>query len=498
MMHPAQSRIEAELMAWAARHPDCHTAPPHIEVLVEQQKRYAALEYSTALQSMSPQDRELTRQAIEEDLAAYSVRREAEQELSVYVDQVASSQLRHDLYEKAQALHDCRGTGAAGIKPDGGTVIAWDQKCGITRLCPDESRENTQRLSEWYQPPILKFKDEKPTHRVFYAVFTVPNYAPGQLAKGKRQIIQRFRHWLDQMTESKYCPIITADEATQSGPACAINKPRKGKLKPGQPYRKAGRTLADIKGSLVIQEDPLSAGHDWNVHLNVFLLVNGRFDYDLARAAWDANVEIQDEQKIIQRTREKLGREVDFKTALRHGLIEAIKYSAQIVPDKSASKAQGGSTEAPAMTQWPHTLWLEWWDAGIAFRRVRSYGCLYGLHRKRWDSAEAKTRRDWCELTKEQVLATSRESQRDAIIHNWNRQHWNEWTEIIERDRARLRKVMTHGAPLDMSLIQWVGAVNLNDDLSYRVGSIPGDNFLTGRPRRNNLAFDFYRARGPT
>ena len=443
-MRRGQQQAELAVMRWVENHPQARTVPPHIESYIEIIKRYQSLDIMDG--ATVQVDRYEVQRIHEEILASlpeYSARREAEQDLAVYVDEVASSQLRPDLYDIAERLHACRHSGPAGIKPDGGLIIAWDTKCGLVRLCPDESREESQRLSEWYYPPMVEFSEEKANQRLFYAVFTLPNFAPGTLAQGQREIFERFRKWREKQGEK-------------------------------------------LKGALAIMEAPLSAAGDWNIHLNVFLMVKGAFHYEQARADWDGfNVEFYDEGRMAAIAAERLGQPVSFREALRYSLREAIKYSVQTVPEKSEHHASTGTSDAPALTQWPHERFAEWWDAGKGFRRVRSCGALYGMHRKRWDTMNEKARLDLYRLT---TLAEKDIAAGDVVPKDWK-----ELTEVI---RAKLRRVMTHGEPLDLSTVQWVGAVELCDDLSYRVGSILGDNFSAGVPRRMDGNFDWYGFRG--
>lgn len=448
MMHPGQRQAELQVMRWAERHPDARTVPPHIDSCLDRIRRYEQMTTAEARVKVDPYQLASIEIDLLDQLPAYSARREAEQELAVYVDRVASETLSPDLYQVAQSLHDCRQTGAVGIKPDGGMMIAWDQKCGHVRLCPDESREETQRLAEWYLPPLVEFKKADPRNRIFYAVFTDHNFRPGQLRAGKKYLFEKFKNWMQPARPM--CRVMF-----ENGPACAVPRRPKGE----QPITlKADATPWDLRGALVIQEDPLSAAGDWNVHLNAFLLVHGRFDYAAARAEWGANVHFQE----IDGTPE----------SVRGALLEAIKYSARIVPEKSQDKAEAGESAAPAMTEWPADRWLEWWRAGQRFRRVRSYGCLYGLHEKRWNAMTEREQVNTCALAEIPPVGVAGAA----------------WRELGEDTRAKLRRVMTHGEPLDMSLVEWVGAVKFGEDGVYWVDLIPGDNFSGSGAGRTSSA----------
>jgi len=403
MIHPAQQKLEHEVMRWVENHPDATSIPHFLSSTLDKIQRYDAMNKEDLIIKVDPYQIEEIRTELESSLPGYAERRDIELQLSEYINKVGTTQLEPNYYEIALKLEQCRTSGAVGIKPDGGSMVAWDTKCGMVRLCPDESREETQRLAEWYLPPMLDFTKINPsTHRIFYGVFTLHNFRPGHLKTGKKYLIEKFNEWRKQ-------------------------------------YK-------NIEGALIIQEDPLSASDDWNIHLNVFLLVNGRFDYDLARERWGANVhfnQIKGEPKDLTRA-----------------LLEAIKYSAQFVPGKSAEHADSGKSEAPAMIEWPHERWDEWYQAGKGFRRVRSYGCLYKLHQKLWDASAVRERINY--------LSIAELSGQFAV---------KPWKELTEVERPKLRKAMTMGEPLDMSLVQWIGAVNFNDNLSYSVDLIPGDNF---------------------
>ena len=428
MMHPGQAALENDVMDWVLKNPDAKTIPAHLEGKLERINRYNELAHADKkdfLIRQDPYERERIQAEILATLEDYTTRRQMEQDLAVYIDQVATSQLKYELYDIAERLNNCRHTGAAGIKPDGNPVIAWDTKCGLSKLCPDESREVTQRLTEFYLPELVDFKKENISHRIYYSVFTIPNIQPGELRAGKKEIIERFKSWSEK--------------------------------------------IPSLKGSLIIQEDPLSAAGDWNVHLNIFLCVKGSFDYKTARAQWGYDVEFN----------ELKGEPQDIRDAL----LEAIKYSAEIAPTKTESKADQDKTKAPAMTQWPHELFVEWWNANKRFRRVRNYGCLYNIHKKRWNSAGYDSRKKFIKIANE--TATKQEQ----IISGGTA--WNSWQEITSDHKTRLRRAMTHGEPFDISLVQWVGAVNFDSDGVYSVGSVLGDKFFNTTATRST-SFDFY------
>lgn len=275
-------------------------------------------------------------------------RRRAEHELADYIEAT-----QPDMADKVESMRTCRTAGCVGIRPGGGHVVAWDHKCGDVRLCPDEAREETRRLASKYVPTVQQWVQAKPTRRVFYAVFTFGNFEPGRLAHGKHYLFKRFKAWQDRKR-----PCTEADRRRWGyGP-----KKRKVPEFPG------------LKGSLVIQEDPLSASGEWNVHLNALLLVEGEFDFKRVRDTWGCNVEL---------------REIRSDTAsLARTMNEIVKYAAAHVGGKSVEKHADGSSQAPPMTGWPGDLWREWFDAQQGFRRTRSYGALYKVPKPDTESLE--------------------------------------------------------------------------------------------------------------
>lgn len=228
----------------------------------------------------------------------------------------------------AERLRDCRKSGVFGSDSAGSLVVAWDSKCGLVRLCPDEAANESQRLRESYEPGLLALVRQG--CRLHKAVFTLPNYPSGRLREGKRYIFKRFRD--------------------------RIMRARKGKA-PRFPVRAA----------LVVQEDPLSARGDWNVHLNVILVTSAFLDYGELRAAWAANLDIRPLPPNYS------------DSAMAKLWAECVKYAVRTVPEKSAAKAGEGASAAPAFTEWPQALAHEWWQAGKGFRRTRAYGELHAL-----------------------------------------------------------------------------------------------------------------------
>jgi len=476
MSLPAVKKAEQTIFTWAEKHPHARTVPPHLQACLDLIRRHEQAATVQLRRVIDPYELEQIRADLEEANAERHERRLAELRLADYIEEVhhttgwqpepttrevqgkTITTRPRTLLDIAQSLRECRQSGYLGEKPGGGWLMAWDHKCGQVRLCPDESREETQRLSEWYLPALLDFSQTDRWNRIFYLVPTTHNYRPGQLAQGKREMMERWKQLCDAR---RYCPIrYTWNE-----------KKKKWRRKVAR--RDQWPRLFDIRGSLVIQEDPLSRDGQWNVHLNAFACVRGRFDFELVRLAWGANIHIRELKGEAK--------------ALRAALLEAIKYSARIVPAKSEDKAGAGTSAAPAMVDWDPELWLEWWQAQLGFRRVRSYGVLYGLHEKRWNAAGLHQRRQWAELAEVPPTVAG------AL-----------WRDLPGRDRDtpakrrdRLRKSMVHGERLDMGNVDWVGLISFDGTAGYQVDLITGHNFFATDPQKAHQATAQQHQRAP-
>ncbi len=281
----------------------------------------------------------LAQEQIEADLADYAQRRKAEHALGKqclrWFDQTGIPALR----EISERFAACRQGGHVGITEDHRTVIAWESKCRFSKLCPDEERLEQRRLDRRYIAHMLQFATH-PLQRIFYCVLTLPNFPRGSLAEGQREILERFKREIlkgrDEIPEHE----------------------RTGRKR----YRER---FPQIKGAFVTLEAPLSASRDWNVHLNVLLMVRGELSFKRLREAWGYNLEIRELKADTQ--------------SLAAAIREVVKYSVQLVPTKSAEKREKHATEAPPMVEWTADEFLEWWYAQKGFRRTRTYGCLYRL-----------------------------------------------------------------------------------------------------------------------
>lgn len=180
-------------------------------------------------------------------------------------------------------LRAARKSFCLGFRPsDGRQRVAWDNKAGLSRICPDDAREDSRRMQRRVIDPLLEMK--KNGRQVTYCVFTLPNYQPGELRKGIKAIYKRF--------------------------GALLKKRAGGKLKWDQ-----------VEAAMCVLEAPLARDRTWNVHLNVLLVHRGFLDYGELRKDWHWNVEFQ---------RVTGGRE-----ELEKSLREIIKYSARAVAEKS-------------------------------------------------------------------------------------------------------------------------------------------------------------------
>jgi hypothetical protein len=218
----------------------------------------------------------------------------------------------------------------------GKAVMFWDDKAGLSRLCPDDAREEAQRLSRKVLAPLEALQADG--HALHYCVFTSPNAAPGGLRKEMVRICKALR-----------------------------SRILKAKFPDGSPV------FPEIKGALCVLEAPLGSSRDWNVHLNVILVVKGFLDYEKLRRHWYWNVEAN---KLA------VGPGV-----VKGALTELIKYAVAATVSKSAEKAAQSATlrdgtprePPPPMLEWTGSELLEWLRAMRGFRRTRTYGCLFRL-----------------------------------------------------------------------------------------------------------------------
>lgn len=244
-----------------------------------------------------------------------------------------------------EKLRQARRTGTYGIHAESHKgIILWDDKASLSRLCPDDAREEASRLQKRYLPAIEEaWRDGC---HVQYAVFTMPNFSRGDLAAGMKKICNRFRD------------LIKRKDAD------------------------GNRVFPEIEGALTVLEAPLAWDRSWNVHLNVMLVVRGFCDYAKLRRLWHWDVQFQ---KLPTGDVEHLRK--SFRELIKYAVQatgEKSQHHADVYASRDANNDANTSTEpgtracAPPMLAWTGQELAEWLLAMHGFRRTRSYGCLYG------------------------------------------------------------------------------------------------------------------------
>lgn len=277
-------------------------------------------------------------QLVEKDLngtKGFKARRDAEQALAAYVrNTVIPKAALHEiqtLEKLAEGMASCRTSGQHGIGVNGAgafveTRFQWHAKCRKSKLCPDESRLEGVRIAERYLPHIEAWLDSGKNRRAFYMVMTQPNAPVGTLHDAKRQMYTDFVNFIERLRHNK----------------------------------KLRKLVGDIQGAVVVQEDPLSARGDWNIHLNVVALVQGPFNWSECRKEWG-------------------GFQIHFEELKRDKLADAFRELCKYQAKATSVGNEHAKTQQPGMVDWSPECWLEWWRANHGFRRTRSYGVLYNL-----------------------------------------------------------------------------------------------------------------------
>jgi len=414
---------------WKFLNPGVSAIPGRFDPLLNAWERHHEAQQFTV--SKPEQERVLQRikKQLEEVALSYDRRRASELRLARYIEtdiaplgqiEVKPGQFDNP-FTLSDKLKNCRQHSTIGLKPDGGFIAIWDEKCGLSKLCPDESREEARRLSESDIPAIKAFLEKDRRHTFQFAVFTMPNVQPGGLHQAKRDMQKRFSALLKQ------------------------------------------KCMDAVAGVRVIQEDPLAADGGFNVHLNVMLLIDGLFDWKAVRAAWGYNIDFQSADSLRSKTRRKLEQKgistdsMDDITVLVHAYNELTKYSSQTVASKSEEKTAAGRTPAPPMVEWPADRWREWWASNKGFRRSRSYGVLYDPEGYRWDNLPEVERYP---LLRAVGLSISR------AVCRWRS---NKETSLDAAERDLLREGLNDRVPLDIDQVQWVGSMRYEHGHGYRV-----------------------------
>lgn len=265
---------------------------------------------------------------LELELTGYSrreaIRRAVATKIRNEILPIAGDKWMQDIPDR---LEDARQSGKTGIRlRDGKRVFCWDTKAGLARLCPDDAREEALRLRRRVMPTAQKLRDEG--LRFLFCVLTIPNAGAGDLRRGMESAFDRLKAFLASKTNS------------------------------------GEKKFPEIRGALAVLEAPLGQSRDWNVHLNVILVVKGFLDFGKLRAQWHWHV---GGCKWI----------APAPGAFEAAMAELIKYPVVAMAEKSAAHAEEGS-KAPPMLEWRPGELVEWLRAMRGFRRTRAYGALYG------------------------------------------------------------------------------------------------------------------------
>lgn len=354
---------------WLVSTHDVLSPPPRVQAALEQRAR---IEEAAAAHWIDWSEQELEglleivdqqRLEFEEEDTHANVRAA----IARYLETVVAPAVADPIIGKLSArLREARQHGTIMYHPERKKFVTiWDQKAGLPLLCPDDAREEAMRVQRRVVPAVLEQLKHKGA-RAYYAVFTVPDAAPGKLRAAMRALFRRFNQLMRDVQFAQR---------------------RRQRRRQGARARQLELAAElPILGAYAVLEAPLSHDRDWHPHLNVIFVTSGWFDYAKLREYWHWNVEV----------RRLEGKEAALAAALR----ELIKYSVRAVPEKSAAKqhsttrgvvdmggpAAGGESRqfagppvAPALIEWTADEFVEWWGAHQRFRRSRGYGCLYRL-----------------------------------------------------------------------------------------------------------------------
>ena len=379
------------LTDWAERNPDARTVPDH--VLVPAERVHQAQTFTPTDATHADVVASLIDEALTDLNGRYAERRKTEQMVVDYLS-------RYSLYPKLiDRLSCCRKHGALGYRcnehGEPRHLVAWSEKCGVTRLCPDESRQEQKRLAKRYVPAMLDWVHASPWRQLKQIVLTVPNVPRGQLHKMKRELMERTKKWLK-------------DPLGRIAPLKAELKVTEDKAMRKQLRKRISEECArlPIKGALVSQEDPLSKHDNWNVHQNALIETQGPFPYAEARMAWYELTKdlFPDDAEKMKKGWDFFARDITKEKDLTRAIMELVKYQVKLV-SSSKPGADGtwyGADQAPPLVAWPAAAFIEWWEAGYSanvdkrgrrspFRRTRSYGALYKLKAEDKPSVEGVT-----------------------------------------------------------------------------------------------------------
>lgn len=443
------SRRERDFERWKYLNPDVVNIPPRFTPLINLEKRkFDAQRFANDAQAgligidKLKQVSQL-RYDLESELAGRNERREQENKLADYIEDVIAplglisyergdkSFTDHPL-EVADKFRLCRKESTVMLNFSTGKRLAiYDDKCGYSKFCPDEARHETQRLIETDVPAIETFLKVSRFHTFQYAVLTVPNYKNEK--EGLKDIRERYN-----------------------------------KLK-------VLKCMSAVKGARLIIESPLSADGNWNIHINAMFLIDGFFDWKEIRKAWGYNIHFESAEQMERKTRNKLiKRGVDVSgmtvnTVLINAYQELCKYAGAPVSSKSAEKSDSGSSKAPVMTKWPADKWIENWIAMKGYRRSWGNGIVYDTYGYRWSMADNERKSFYLDKAglSEELLELP----------------WRRGDIHLDKDqRMALRDAMDEREKVDIEEYQSIGRMSYNRATGYviHIDLIPEDKFVSG------------------
>ena len=314
------------------------------------------------------------------------------------------------LPDKVEKMRCCRMHGswgdrdhAGGVKP----VVAWDAKCGEARLCPDEARAEQRRLVRRYKPACLASVKAKPTRRrIQKAVITWPNVPAGQLRKYKKLMFEEHAKLL------KKFPVIRAQLVSQEDPLAADGSWNihlnalylvEGKFDWTEfvaawhartahlfPESKATHFQIELRALERFDERALEKAIVECIKYpvkHVTEKANGKFKNDCGRRKGSGDRVSDGGQRSgsgcvvgCEDGRAKMAsdpaRGDDAESLRRISDGDVSGAAGSLGSDVTLSREVG---LAPAMMDWPDDRIREWWEAGLRFRRTRSYGLWFKI-----------------------------------------------------------------------------------------------------------------------
>lgn len=266
----------------------------------------------------------------------------------------------------ADQLLDARPCGVYGADPladvdENPRVEQWANRAGLVKYCPDDAREEAQRVARLYVDRLAR--EDARGHILRSAVFTWPNVPQWHLGAAVDGIYESFRRMLLQRVDGTIA----------------------------ERWDDPQRRRRDLVGAWACLEAPLSGRYEreplqaWNVHLNVILVFRRADELEHARVVNGQTV--PDYQPLV----DAWGSMVHFDVipsgdvdAMRAAVRELVKYPVKAISEKSAEERKPKRDKfgrllppAPPMVEWPDCYVDEWHIAHKGFRRTRSWGNLY-------------------------------------------------------------------------------------------------------------------------